>query len=218
MTGIIQYADVGYLFEPAVFMQTLELFQRERQFGWDYDSLHLTRRIEFPWVETQLSPQREDTILEAGSGKTMFGFNLAFKTKKVVCVDLDLGSISFLNNKYGSLKDQLPLGEFSAQIGDILKLNFKDEYFDKVCCISTLEHLTHWEVYPAINELLRVTKHGGKVVITMDVTTEASDFSFANVNAVVNQYGLKWRGPSTKAIFHADEVKFAILLIRIDKE
>ena len=216
MSDTICFADLSYLLDPIVFMQTLELMRMELRLGFGYDSLHITRRIEFPWVLNELNPQREDIILDAGCGKTVIGMHLATKVKKIVGVDLDLESISFLSNQAGKLKKK-PIGEYSAEIGDILKLNYKNEYFDKVYCISTLEHLDRTEIYPAINELLRVTKHGGKVVLTMDASQGQSNFMIPDIDTLALRYNLNWASSKAKPMFNVEDNNFTVVLIRIDK-
>lgn len=50
--------------------------------------------------------------------------------------------------------------------GDILNLNFNDNYFDNTICIAVIHHLkTIEDRVKAISELLRITKSGGKVLI-----------------------------------------------------
>jgi ubiquinone/menaquinone biosynthesis C-methylase UbiE len=213
----IQYADLGYLLLPEVFLQTYELLIREQQYNWEgHDCLHVTRRIEYPWAETELDPQHNDDILDVGCGKTIFGLNLVPKVKSIICIDLDLTSINYLKNKYIDHLKKIK-GSFSAQIGDILNLNFKDNQFDKTCCISTLEHLEKEQINSAINELLRVTKLGGRVIITMDVTEKQSNFAMTDIDALVKRFNLNWGKSLTKPLFEIGETIFTLLLIRIDK-
>ena len=77
------------------------------------------------------------------------------------------------------------------------KLPFQNEFFDKVFCISVIEHL-HWNVAVAgMKEMARVLKKGGRLVITVDndgphVTPEARN----NFEQLIQASGLHLDGPT----------------------
>lgn len=48
------------------------------------------------------------------------------------------------------------------------RMHFEDNYFDKVFCISVLEHLPKTVAYKGLKEMVRVLKRAGLLVITMD--------------------------------------------------
>lgn len=47
--------------------------------------------------------------------------------------------------------------------GSILDIKYPESYFDSVYCVETLEHALRTE--NAIKEMVRVLKHGGKIII-----------------------------------------------------
>src|SRR3989338_7907190 len=72
--------------------------------------------------------------------------------------------------------------------GDVTKINFEDESFERVFCISTIEHLEeefHNGKYvnhhkknldiKAIGEMLRVLKPGGMLILTFDWSENIDD-------------------------------------------
>lgn len=67
---------------------------------------------------------------------------------------------------------------------DIRKLPFPQDFFDRISCISVLEHI--WKVpervadnpMTAINELLRVLEPGGLLTITLDINVGKWNFLF----------------------------------------
>ena len=68
----------------------------------------------------------------------------------------------------------LPSSSIKA-LGDLTEMAFPSNYFDKAICVSVLEHLPKDKVIAGIEELIRVTKPGGKIAITMDVVLEKTD-------------------------------------------
>lgn len=54
---------------------------------------------------------------------------------------------------------------------DVSKLPYQDEMFDKVFCISALEHMDIITIEAAVGEFSRVLKPDGKLIITIDYPT-----------------------------------------------
>ena len=48
------------------------------------------------------------------------------------------------------------------------KMRFEDEFFDRVFCISVIEHLPEQIAYAGMREMSRVLKKGGLLVVTVD--------------------------------------------------
>jgi SAM-dependent methyltransferase len=54
-------------------------------------------------------------------------------------------------------------------------MNFPDAHFDRVFCLSVIEHVPR-DLWPAcMREMARVLKPGGRLVMTMDMETEEAD-------------------------------------------
>lgn len=49
------------------------------------------------------------------------------------------------------------------------KMHFETEFFDRVFCISVIEHLSEEAAYAGMKEMARVLKKGGLLVVTIDV-------------------------------------------------
>ena len=73
-------------------------------------------------------------------------------------------TIKYLQNPESHLFN--PKVNFSVQ--DLTSLNFEDNFFDAVTCISVLEHIKPGSDTKAISELIRVLKPGGKLILTVD--------------------------------------------------
>ncbi len=73
------------------------------------------------------------------------------------------------NNLKRFTKDPNRMGFRVRYFPDSLdKMRFQDNFFDKVFCISVIEHLPMEVAYRGIKEMVRVLKKGGLLVITLD--------------------------------------------------
>lgn len=109
--------------------------------------------------------------MDCGCGFSSFQFYLAEQGFEVHAVDCDLPTLE----RVAALKKRSGLTNLKPTFGSALKLPFACGYFDGALCISVLEHMV---VSPensslifegSINEMLRVLKKGGLLVLTFDV-------------------------------------------------
>ncbi len=61
-------------------------------------------------------------------------------------------------------------GTFNIKYFDdsLTDMHFPDRFFDKVFCISVMEHLSEEEAFQGMKEMTRVLKKGGLLIVTMD--------------------------------------------------
>ena len=116
----------------------------------------LIKEIEGGLIQKLLDPRPGEKILDAGCGTGIF--TLDFLTREAQVVGLD---ISRQMLKY-AIKRASGYSFFKVQ-GDMLYLPFKDNSFDKSVSITTLEFIA--DARSAIDELFRVTRPGGCVVV-----------------------------------------------------
>jgi ubiquinone/menaquinone biosynthesis C-methylase UbiE len=106
----------------------------------------------------------EKVILDLGCGNGSVSFLLWHLGAKVHSMDISKQALE-------STRNLRRLSEHSAQFepnlcqGDATKLPLREETFDIVFCIETLEHLR--DDRSAIKEIERVTKSGGTVVLAV---------------------------------------------------
>jgi SAM-dependent methyltransferase len=130
------------------------------------------RVVEYPWFLSRISAL-EGKLLDAGSAlnfKEILG-SAALKNKKITIINLNPEPNCFWQKG------------ISYIYGDIRETLFKDNYFDHITCISTLEHIGMdniiyskdlkyregkiFDFEKAILELKRVLKTGGSLFITV---------------------------------------------------
>ncbi len=116
----------------------------------------LVKYFESRLILELLDPCPEEKLLDAGCGTGIFSLDLLTKGSHVVGLEISLPMLCFGKNKLS----EYPF--FSVQ-GDMLKLPFKDNSFDKAVSVTALEFIA--DCRKALGELFRVTRPGGCVVV-----------------------------------------------------
>ena len=141
---------------------------------------HLGRRLEYPWVYSELK-QLENNHL-----------GLAGAAKKMELADIGVG-ISFFptifsasNFNYNAI-DEIDFSNFWNNFQNInfiqqdITSEVKSEFltfFDVVISISVLEHIEEEKKFASIENAVRMLKPGGSFIFTGDVTLENSTSGF----------------------------------------
>lgn len=136
------------------------------------------RRYEF--ARDHLTPV---TVLDVASGSG-YGKDLLGPDFTYVGIDAAPEAVKYANQAYGN-------GHFHQ--GDINHLQYADEYFDNVVSMETLEHLD--EAAPALSELRRVLKPGGRLAASIplnhpDLVHHKRVYCFSEAKALFTGMGL----------------------------
>jgi ubiquinone/menaquinone biosynthesis C-methylase UbiE len=100
---------------------------------------------------------KNSMILDAGCGN---GKNMIFIKKN----EINVKGIDFSEK----LVDVCKKKKLDVSISNICNIPYPDNFFDNVICIAVLHHLQKEDDrIKAINEMLRVCKKGGKILITL---------------------------------------------------
>ena len=154
------------------------------------------RYWEYPWaiVNTQFRQGME--VLDVGSGWSVFPMYLAKLGAHVTAVDIDVVEM----NHISPFLARSVSAEISYRVGDATSLEFPDNMFDRVYCLSVLEHLEeetrngrpfnarkkNLDIV-AIRELLRVLKPGGLLAITADWSEQPNNLRSYRFNDIVGR-------------------------------
>ena len=161
-----------------------------------------SRRYEYKWASLFAEPK--DIVLDAACGISHpFKFYLLDQCKEVYACDLDeriLSKEAIVNdikNDFGmEAADQLPEKYFRNihfQKANLTELPFEDKKFDKIFCISVLEHLGFESMKKSLREFNRTLKDEGKIILTFDYPTiHLDDFRKA-----LNESGLTFAGDAS---------------------
>jgi len=117
------------------------------------------RELEYGWISRRTLSS--DSLLDVGSGVSDFPAILSLLANNVVAVDI---------TDYG--KEHTVIAEkfqtsYKWMLADARKLQYSDNTFDCVTCVSVLEHIPDGGDISAMQEMLRVCKVGGRVLISV---------------------------------------------------
>lgn len=116
----------------------------------------LVKKYESDLLLELLKPQPGEKILDAGCGTGIFTSDILSHGSNVIGIDISLPMLVRARVK----------GEgspFKTAQSDILKLPFNDNLFDKVISVTAIEFIENANT--AIEELFRVAKRGGTIVV-----------------------------------------------------
>jgi len=132
------------------YLQRLNLY---KEAGYDIEA---ERRL----ILSKARPIRGD-VLEIGTGKGHLSLLLARELKNFISIDIseEDQKLAVLNLSYYGLGDRVDL-----RLMDAAELEFEDESFELVISANTLHHLD--EPYRVLNEIIRVLREGGRMVIS----------------------------------------------------
>ena len=154
------------------------------------------RYWEYPWAIVNTPLRQGMEALDVGSGWSIFPMYLAKLGAHVTAVDSDVVQM----NHISPFLARLVSAEISYRVGDATSLEFPDNTFDRVYCLSVLEHLEeetrngkpfnarkkNLDIV-AIRELLRVLKPGGLLAITADWSEQPNNLRSYRFNDIVGR-------------------------------
>lgn len=143
-----------------------------------------SRFYEYAWASNFI--EENDVCLDAACGVPHpFKFYLASKYTDVYACDID-NDILDKNKLLLRVSEYFDEGDVKRASGYIDKIKFsnsnlislpyEENKFDKIYCISSLEHIPIGDIRKAINELFRVLKKDGLIILTVDYPTINIDF------------------------------------------
>ena len=128
-----------------------------------------------------LDIQPGDKVLDCGCGEGFYSMILnELYACQVTALDADEPLLAIARQRVG------PTNKVEFKIGDVNKLPFPDEFFDKIILSEVLEHIS--DDYAALMEVKRVLKKGGIIAIT--VPNHNYPFNWDPVNKIREGLGL----------------------------
>jgi len=116
----------------------------------------LVKEYEEELILDLLRPAPGEIILDAGCGTGVFTLDILSFGPDVIGLDI---SLPMLKRAAEKAKGH----PFQTVLADMSRLPFQDSSFDKVVSVTALEFIK--DAKPAVNELFRVTKKGGCIVV-----------------------------------------------------
>lgn len=137
-------------------------------YGYGYDE----RVVEYPWVLSRLS-DGESKLLDAGSA---FNFSEIIESPKLASKNITIFTLAPESKAFWEKG-------ISYHYGDLREIPFRDDWFDEIVSISTLEHVgmnnriytgqnsteqVELEAKQAAKELIRILRAGGKFLASVE--------------------------------------------------
>jgi SAM-dependent methyltransferase len=134
------------------------------------------RTAEFAYAWERLSLPRGARVLDVGSPKELGILLARHEQYHVTSTDILQKEVD-ISRRYASalgISGTGP-GEVQAQVEDGRALSFPSESFDAVVAVAVIEHIPDRGDVAAVEEMLRVTKPGGCVVLTVPFDRHARE-------------------------------------------
>lgn len=116
----------------------------------------LVREFEGRLLVEMVRPRRGERMLDVGCGTGVFTLDFLNAGSRVTALDLSLPMLRRAGKKFAGRP-------FEMVQGDMRRLPFTDESFDKAVSVTAIEFLE--DAVAGIAELFRVTRPGGLVVV-----------------------------------------------------
>ena len=117
----------------------------------------LVKKYENELLLDLLQPGPQEMILDVGCGTGIFTLNILRSGPRITGLDISYPMLKRAEQKARGFP-------FRAVAGDMRYLPFADECFDKAVSMTALEFIADGQA--AVEDLFRVTKRGGVVVVT----------------------------------------------------
>ena len=114
-------------------------------------------------------------FLDAGCGGGRHAYEAHRRGAQVLAMDYDLEECKKVVYSFSAAdgEGRFPEGSWNMVHGDVLRLPFREQSFDRVICAEVCEHLH--EDLRVLREMHRVLKKGGRLAVTVPTTfTEAA--------------------------------------------
>ncbi|MFK7987566.1 MAG: class I SAM-dependent methyltransferase [Sandaracinaceae bacterium] len=139
------------------------IHQEKEQTGEQLSFVYPSKVWEYPWALSRHPLPDGELVLDAGCGVSTLPLYLAKSGATVVALDVDIRWLTMLRR--AARFHTLPVVPL---MGDMIGLGFPDATFDRVYCISVLEHLPVEQQPTAVREMARVLRPGGILYLTVD--------------------------------------------------
>lgn len=149
----------------------------------DMGFAHWSRKWEYPWVIRQGKFERHHKVLDVGGCMSILPYRMVELCDDVTVLDPDKESWErFSQTITHKLRCRNSRYSLRYEEGVASKIPYSDESFDRVMCISVLEHTP--DPIEGVKEMLRVLAPGGKLILTIDVADRVRHNHTIDLNAI----------------------------------
>lgn len=166
-----------------------------KQFNSDHYVQHRVKGYDSPlllnfrlWEQYQVflhsKFQSSDRVLDCGALHTYFSLYISQFVKEIFCIDnfywasrsyIDEWNLPSPEEWMRFLERNYQSGRIYCERADLMSLRFPDSFFDKIVCISTIEHVIN--DVKAMKEMERVLIPGGTLLLTTELSKLPKSYS-----------------------------------------
>lgn len=137
--------------------------------------MYASRMWEYTYAIISSKVKANDRCLDVGCGMSAFTVYLKDHVgARVVGTDPDFIKGSIKYKGHGVSQEFLKKTGLKIVRAGMEKLPFKTDSFDKVFCLSVIEHVSEDVAYLGIQEMARVLKPGGVLILTVDTNLKSN--------------------------------------------
>ncbi|MEY9096903.1 methyltransferase domain-containing protein [Paenibacillus sp. RC84] len=168
------------------------------------------RKMEYSFVLDHILnniTKNSTKILDAGCGVTPLPFLLGKYCDQVEAIDYSETDMELMT-LLGESREFEGAESVNFSVQDICNLDFEENVFDLICCVSVMEHMDFPNYITALSELYRVLKPGGLLICTMDYwsgesrkyTFGAGGFTTTDLNEIAGFFGNQIENPDSSKL------------------
>lgn len=169
-----------------------------------FSCFHWSRQYEYTWAIKKADIKKTDLILDAGSGYSILKYALAKRCDKVFVLDPLQESLEISKNT----AEKVGLNNFEYIASSIEEYETETR-FDKIYCISVVEHIPEPEIrFRCLQKLVDLLKPDGQLFFSFDFIIskgkDTYDFYVDKRGAgdILNWFGVKE--------FQSDEISYGL--------
>ncbi len=156
-----------------------------------------TRKFEYPWAVDVAGLKPGMNVLDLGGGYSGFSFTLSKMGMNVTNVDpfVDYGPSQHYEDRPSDIVRRLNRvfhTNITLKHCTLKEAYFPDESFDRIFCISTIEHLQQEEIMFMMQEIHRILKPSGLCILTVDLFLNLEPFTPRMTNEFGRNVSIKW--------------------------
>lgn len=160
------------------------------RFAFAPSPLHWSRQFEWPWAIHHSELQPHHHVLDIGGGWSVLKYAVAKRCRHVISLEPNK---EFIDKTELSI-EKVGIKNIMQIQGDVRSIPFPDNSFDRVFCISVLEHVEGGHA-KGMREMLRVLKPGGALLLTLDIAYSGKDkgdfyMDADSVSALCSEYNI----------------------------
>lgn len=171
--------------DPQELAKFSELAHRWWDAGGEFKPLHQINPLRLDWIDS-LAALRGKRVLDVGCGRGELVIQSAMRGADAWGIDYAEAAVRIAERALAEIDEPLRARTHVRQM-DVKALTFDDGFFDAVFLMDVVEHLYPHELAAALDELRRVIRPGGRLVMHTSPNKTFERVVYPNYSRRINQ-------------------------------